>query len=133
MDESSEPAKYTNAEITKNMKDLHAAELIKIRLKYDWVILIYGVSCLLIQLFFPANLNFFFLVVGAFIFIEIFNLGIFRKLQQGGQNYFHMFSRISLDQDSTFGAVLFCIIFDLAVLFITSFVFWRDVLKQISI
>lgn len=111
------------------MKNSDAAELIRIRLKYDWIVLLYGFFCLLIQFFFLSNLNFFLLVIGAFIFVEIFNVGVFRKLQRGGEGY-HMFSKQSLDQDSSFGAVLFCIIMEFFVLSATSLTFLVDVVKQ---
>jgi fatty acid desaturase len=111
------------------MKVLEAAKLVSIRLKYDWIVLLYGFFCLLIQFFLPSNLNFFLLVVGSFIFVEFFNVRLFRKLQHGGEGY-HMFSQQTLDQSSSFGAVLFCIIMELVVLSITSLNFLLDVVKQ---
>ena len=115
------------------MKDIEAADLIKIRLKYDWTILLFGFLCLLIQLFFPSNLEFFLILVGAFVFVEILNTSIFRKLKRGGdQKDYYMFSGMYLNQNSSFGAVLFCITIDFFIFSVTSFAFLRDVVKQIS-
>jgi fatty acid desaturase len=111
------------------MKNLEAAELVRIRLKYDWIVLLYGFFCLLVQFFLPSNLNFFLLVVGSFIFVEIFNVRLFRKLLHEGEGY-HIFSQHTLDQNSSFGAVLICIVLELAVLLITSLNFLVDVVKQ---
>jgi hypothetical protein len=111
------------------MKSLEAAELVRTRLKYDWIVLLYGFFCLLVQFFLPSNLNFFLFVVGSFIFVEIFNVRLFRKLLYGGEGY-HIFSQHTLDQNSSFGFVLICIIMELIVLLITSLNFLLDVVKQ---
>jgi hypothetical protein len=111
------------------MKDLRAKELIKNRLKYDWIVLLYGSFCLLIQFLFLSNLEFFLFVVGSYVFVEIFNVRLYRKLLQGGEGY-HMFSKQSPDQDSSFGTLLFCIIMDFAVILVTSLNFIIDVVKQ---
>jgi hypothetical protein len=98
------------------MKDPKAAAVIRMRLKYDWIVLIYGGFCILIQLIGKGDWEYFFILISVFVFTEVFTAGAYRKLQAGGEGY-HVHSRQSLDQSTGVGLILFCMIFDVAILF----------------
>ncbi len=111
------------------MKDPKAAKLIRIRLKYDWVVLLFGLLCLLIQLIYPRNLDGFLFFLGCFVFVEVFEASVYRKLQKGGSSY-HMAGSRRLDQLDGFESVLICIILEFLVLSVGSLVFLLNLVKQ---
>ena len=114
------------------MQDANAALVIKIRLKYDWIVLLFGFLCVFIQLFYKCNYNYFPYFVGVFIFVEVFNVALYRKLQSGGDGY-HMQSRMTLDQQSGVGLILFCMVFDFAILSAFSIIYLVNAFKHSSI
>jgi hypothetical protein len=111
------------------MNDPKAAELVRIRLKYDWIVLLFGLLCLSIQLTYPRNLDGFLFFLGCFVFVEVFEVSAYRKLQKGGTGY-HMLGTRRLDQDDGFESVLLCIILESLLFFVGSLFFLLDVVKQ---
>jgi hypothetical protein len=111
------------------MNDPSADRIIATRLKYDWVVLLYGFFCVLIQLIYQGEWTYFFVVLGAFIFVEIFEVSVYQKLQNGGEEY-HMLSSQILDQETSFGFLVICMILDFVLILFTSFKFLVEIFKQ---
>ena len=111
------------------MNDSKAAELVRIRLKYDWVVLLFGVLCILFQLIYPRHLDGFLFFLGCFVFVEVFEASVYRKLKNGGDG-FHMLGTRRLDQQDGFESVLICIILEFLLLFGGSLIFLLDIIKQ---
>lgn len=111
------------------MKDPKAAELVRIRLKYDWVVLLFGVLCILLQLIYPRHLDGFLFFLGCFVFVEVFEASVYRKLKNGGEG-FHMLGTRRLDQKDGFESVLICIIIEFFLLFVGSLVFLLNLVQQ---
>ena len=97
------------------MKDPKAAVVIRTRLKYDWIVLLYGLLCVSIQLIFLGNLGNFLLLIGAFVYVEVFEVSVYRKLRNGGEEYHMLLSRI-LDQQTSVAALGFGIALEFVVL-----------------
>lgn len=110
------------------MEDPKAAELIRIRLKYDWIVLLFGLICGLIQLIYPRKLDAFLIFLGCFVFVEVFEVSVFRKLQKGGSSY-HMLGSRRLNQQDGFESVLICILLELFLLSVGLLVFFVDFVK----
>ncbi len=112
------------------MKDSNAFAVIEARLKYDWIVLFYGFLCVLIQLMHQGDLGYFFILIGVFVFVEGFSVAAYRKLQAGGESY-HVQSRQTLDQSTGVGLILFCMVFDFAILIATSVIFLVNVFRTV--
>ncbi len=113
------------------MKDNLAAEIIRIRLKYDWIVLMCGSACVLVQLVYPGDWKFFLLVVMAFVVAEAFGVPGYRKLMNGGEAY-HMVIKCELDQDSKFGTILIAMACELVMIAVTVYVFMRSVFLEFN-
>lgn len=111
------------------MKDANAEAAIRMRLKYDWIVWVYGLFCVLAQLLYQGDLGYFLLVVGSFVFVEVFEVSVYRKLQEGGEGY-HMLTSQTLDMQTSFGFVLFCMFLEFVLLLATSLNFLVDAFKQ---
>lgn len=111
------------------MKDPKAAAAIQMRLKYDWIVLLYGFFCVLVQFFYQSDLGYFGLFVGSFIFVEVFEVSVYRKLNVGEESY-HMLGSKILDQHTSFGFLLMCMLFEFALLLITSLNFLADAFNK---
>ena len=105
------------------MKDPNADLLIQKRLKYDGVVLAFGVFCVAIQLVLQGDLVYFFCLVGVFVLVEGFSVAAYRKLQAGGEDY-HMPSNHTLDQSTSAGFILFCMVFDFLLLISFALIFF---------
>jgi hypothetical protein len=114
------------------MKDRRAAAAIRIRLSYDWIIHLYCLFCFLTQIICKGDSGVFPYVVGACVFIEVFCVWTYRKLQTGGEAY-HMPSYQTLTQESSVGAIVFCMVFDFAILAAFTLPFLVRALRQCAI
>jgi hypothetical protein len=110
------------------MRDSKAAAAVIARIKYDWIVLLYGLFCVLFQFVHPRDSEGFLLLVGVFVLIEGFCVSAFRKLQKGDEGY-HVLSKQFLTQQSSAGSIYFCIAMEFALLIGISPVFFADVLK----
>lgn len=110
------------------MKNSKATEAVRIRLKYDWIVLFCGFLCVLIQFIFQGNLGNFLVFVGVFIFVEIFEVSVYRKLKNGGEGY-HMLTSNTLGQDTSLGYLLAAMFLELALLLAVSLIFLVKVFK----
>jgi hypothetical protein len=97
------------------MKDPKAAELLKTRLKYDWVVLLFGLFCVLLLLFTARNFNGFLFFLGCFVYVEISSVRAYQKLLAGGEAY-HLGTKQTLVQDDDIGKIFLCMIMDVFVL-----------------
>lgn len=111
------------------MRDPNATTAIRIRLSYDWIVLLYGLLCVFIQMICKGDWDYFLLVVGAFVFVEVVGVSLYRKLQNGGEGY-HVHSGQTLDQETGVGFVVFCMAFDFAILAAISLNFLVDAIRQ---
>jgi hypothetical protein len=113
----------------QNMKDINAAAAIGMRLRYDWIVLLYGLFCVLVEILCKGDLGYFLLVVGIFVLVEVFAVSVYRKLQDGGEGY-HSLTSQTLDQESSVGSVVFCMVFDFAILLTISLSFLVHLFKH---
>ena len=111
------------------MKDIKAAVAIRIRLKYDWIVILYGLLCGFAQIICKGDLGYFLIVLGAFMFVEIFAVALYRKLQNGGEGY-HMQIAQTLDQQTGVGLIVFAMVIELAFLFAVSMGFLMSVFRH---
>jgi hypothetical protein len=100
------------------MKDPKSSAAIEMRLKYDWVVLLFGLLCVVAQLLFEGDLVYFFASIGFFAMVEIFSVRTYRNLLKGGEGC-HMQTRQTLDQQSSVELLVFCMAVDLV--FLTAF------------
>lgn len=113
------------------MNDPKAAELLRKRLKYDWVVLLFGLFCALLMLFTARNFNGFLFFLGCFVYVELLSVPAYRKLLVGDE-VFHLGTKQILDQDDDIGKVFLCMLMDAFVLTCGSLVFFfMDVTKSV--
>ncbi|MBP6157255.1 MAG: hypothetical protein KBA62_09425 [Polaromonas sp.] len=93
------------------MNDPKVAELLRKRIKYDWVVLLYGLFCVLLLLFTERNFDGFLFFLGCFIYAEIFSIRAYRKLL-GVDEAYHLGTKQTLDQDVDVGKIFLCFIMD---------------------
>jgi hypothetical protein len=105
-----------------NMKNVKAEAAIKMRLKYDWVVLIFGFLCVLNQLICKGDLGYFLLLVGIFVIVEGLGVSGYRKLLKGKEAY-HGLTRRILDERTGFGFILLCMLFEFAILVAMSLIY----------
>jgi hypothetical protein len=110
------------------MKNPKAAELVRVRLKYDWIVLFWGFLCTLIQFIYQGDLTDFFVFVGVFALVEIFEVGVYRKLKNGGEGY-HMLTSNTLNQNTSLGYLLAAMSLELIFLLAVSLIFLVNVFK----
>ncbi len=111
------------------MNDPKAAAAIQMRLKYDWIVLIYGLLCVLVQFLYQGDLGYFGLFLGSFVFVEVFEVSVYRKLNVGGEGY-HMLGSKILDQNTSFGFLLLCMFYEFALLLMMSLFFLFDAFNK---
>jgi hypothetical protein len=97
------------------MKDSNAATAIRIRLSYDWVVHLYLLLCFFTQIICKDDSGIFPYLVLICVYIEVFSVWNYRKLQKGGEA-FHGLSCQTLTQDSSVVAVAGCMALDFALL-----------------
>lgn len=111
------------------MKDANAAAAIRIRLKYDWIVLLYGLICIFTQLICKGDLGNFLLLIGVFGFVEVFGVALYRKLQNGEQG-FHFFAKQTLDEHTGIGFLLLCMVSEFAFLVVISINFLISIFRH---
>ena len=104
------------------MKNPKAAELVRVRLKYDWIVLFCGLLIALLQYIYQGDLPIFAMVVVTFAWVEIFEVQVYRNLKNGGVG-FHSIATRSMDQDTSFGDLLMAVILEFLALFTMSLFF----------
>jgi hypothetical protein len=105
------------------MKDPRAAELLRTRLKYDWVALLFGLFCVLLLLFTARSFDGFLFFLGCFVYVEVFSMSDYRKLLAGGEVHHTGISQ-TLDQNTDIGKIFLCMIMDAFVLILGTLVFF---------
>ncbi len=110
------------------MKNPRAAEVVRLRLKYDWIILLYGILCTLIQFIYKGDWETFLLLGLYFFIVEICIVSTYRKLKNGGEGYHPLVSRI-LDQDTSTGLVMVGVFFEFVFLLVASWNFFANGFK----
>jgi hypothetical protein len=105
------------------MKDPRAAELLRRRLKYDWIVLFFGLFCVLLLLFTARSFDGFLFFLGCFVYVEMFSMSDYRKLQKGGEVHHTGISQI-LDQDVDAGTIFLCLIMDAFILILGTLAFF---------
>jgi diacylglycerol kinase len=96
--------------------------VIGIRLKYDWLVLLYGLVCVLLQVVCRGDWVYFFAFIGVFVIVEFFGVPLYRKVKNGGHG-FHMMAKQTLDRQSSVGLILVCMALELATLVGLSIIF----------
>ena len=104
------------------MKNPKAAALVRVRLKYDWIVLFCGLLLALLQYIYQGHLGIFAIVVGTFAWVEIFEVQVYRSLKNGGVG-FHGIATKCMDQDTSFGDLLTAVILEFLALFSMSLFF----------
>jgi hypothetical protein len=112
------------------MKNNKSKKLIEVRLRFDWIVLLLGIFCVLIQVISNGDLTYFAILLCCFVFIEGFGVELYKKLLSGGEGY-HMHSSQNLNQTSSFELILFCMIFDFFIFFSVIAIFLLNALKNI--
>lgn len=107
------------------MEKSFADLVIRTRLKYDWIVLAYGLICVLIQLNRLNRWGDFWLLVASFVFVEIFEASVYRKVSNGGGGY-HMLTSQVIDRETTGGFLLLCYVLDFSILGATSYNFFVE-------
>jgi hypothetical protein len=110
------------------MKNPKAAEIIRLRLKYDWIVLLYGILCILIQFIYKGNWEVFLILVMYFVIVEISIVSTHRKLKNGGEGY-HALVSSTLDQDTSTGMVMVAVFFEFVFLLTASWIFFANGFK----
>lgn len=111
------------------MKSAGAAAAIRIRLKYNWIVQLYGLLCILIQLVFKGNWEYFFLLCGAFFLVQVFEVSVYRKLQNGGEGM-HWIADQTLNQNSSSDSIFVRIVLELAIIVFVSLYFLIKTIGQ---
>lgn len=111
------------------MKDTNAEAAIRMRLKYDWIVLLFGLLCVLIQLICKGDWGYFFLLISVFVSVEVFGVSLYRKLLNGGQGY-HFFAKQTLDEQTGVGFILLCMVSELIFLIAISMFFLMNTVKH---
>jgi hypothetical protein len=104
------------------MKSAGAAEAIRIRLKYNWIVQLYGLLCVLIQFVCKGNWEYFFLLCGAFFLVQVFGVPVYRELQNGGEAM-HWIADQTLNQNSSFDSVFLRMVAELLIITFVSLYF----------
>lgn len=104
------------------MKHSKSATAIRLRLEYDWIVLLFGLFLVLAQLLFQGELVYFLTLVYLFGMIEVLAVAAYRSLLNGEEGY-HILSRKTLDQQSSVELIVFCMVFDFALLIAFSIIF----------
>ncbi len=104
------------------MNNSKAAEVVRLRLKYDWIVLLCGLVCALIQFIYQGDLATFLMVVIVFGWVEIFEAPVYRSLKNGGEGYHALATKI-MDQDTNFGYLLVAVFLEFVVLLSVSCIF----------
>ncbi len=105
------------------MKDPKADEVLRIRLKYDWLVLLYGLFVCVVQLVYPREIDDFLIILAFFAFVEVFNVSTYRNLKKGGDGFITMVG-VTLNQDASFLWIIACILLDFFIILIFSLVFF---------
>ena len=104
------------------MKDPNSAKAIEVRLKYDWIVLLFGSLCVLMQLLLQGEWKYFFALVGFFVLVEVSSVAAYRNLLNG-EDGFHLLSNQTVSQQASFGRIILCMVFDFVALIAFSMIF----------
>ena len=110
------------------MKNPKAAEVVRLRLKYDWLVQFYCFLCILIQLVYKGNWEVFLILVMYFFIVEISIVSTYRKLKNGGEGY-HALVSSTLDQNTSTGMVMVAVFCDFVFLLTASWIFFAHGFK----
>lgn len=106
------------------MKIESADTILRTRLKYDWLIYVFWFFFVFVAL--ACNFDYWivFLLIAVFVIVEIGGVFAYKKILRGDDVY-HALTRITLSKSSSAGLLLFCMIFELAILFfVVLVIFW---------